>query len=128
MGVLEAEMRRLLGWVNPQKLAAIQLIKDDQDRHRKLSDLIRQFEKLRLEDERETYVRSCVGENVWIHLPGDERMELYEGKVVAIEDQGGVLMAKLKDPRYPDLIEFDPTETTPHFYRKRKTDGNHTHR
>ena len=122
MGVLEAEMQRLLGWVNPQKLAAIQEIQDDQDRNRALSDLIRRFCSLRLDDERDTYVRSCVGEKVWIHLVGDDCMVPYEGVVVSVEVKDGSLLAKLKDPRWPDLIEFDPTVTMPHFYRKRKTD------
>lgn len=123
MGIMEAEMQRLLGWVNPEKLAAAQAIKDDQDRHRALSEMVRWYNQARLDDERATYVRSCVGEKVWIHLPGDERMNLYQGVVVSLEvDEDGGLVAKLKDPHYSELIEFDPTQTMPHFYRKRKTD------
>jgi hypothetical protein len=124
MGLMEAEMQRLLGWVNPRKLAEIQAIdNNDQARNHALSDLIRQYERARLEDERVTYARSCVGEKVWIHLPGDYRMNLYEGVVVSIEVQDGSLVAKLKDPHYDELIEFDPTLVMPHYYRKRRTDG-----
>jgi hypothetical protein len=116
IGTTELDMVDLLEFVSPDEILSIRQ-RLEHERGLYYQRIINRFIDKKNNGRWKQRIFDMIGKDIWVHLPGEDRMVDYQGRMLGINEVDGKIQATMLCRG--EKVTFDPFEYCPHLVRSK---------